>query len=189
MSQEWYYNKWIIFGIIVVAIIIVAIVVVYSTKKEKYGYAEYEKQTVGPNPFISVLPILKTRVYNYRNEFVIYETLEKALQNAQPYEKIAVVSLDNPKEYTRPLQDIPQVMKFIAPYMEQMLSLRGLKLARNPNDQQIVYKFVESEGYSYPVGLWLYVAKESALPPGPSPGPGPRPGPTGPTGPIGPYRR
>lgn len=188
MSQEWYYNKWIIFGIIVLVIIITAIVVVYSTKSqnEKYGYAEYEQQTVGPNPFTSVLPMLKTRVYNYRNEFVIYETLEKALQNAQPYEKIAVVSLDNPKEYTRPLQDIPQVMKFIAPYAEQMLSLRGLKLARNPNDQQLVYKFAEIDGYSYPVGLWLYVAKQSDLPPGP--GPGPRPGPTGPIGP-GPYRR
>jgi hypothetical protein len=150
-------------GVGVVVIVTIIGLVVYTSKKQNEKYGEYNTTTVGPDPFVSVLPKMMTKVYNYRNEFVKAEPLEKVLKTIQPYEKFAVCSTDNPIAYTRPLQDIPQVMKFMTPYMERMLALRGLKLAKNPNDGQYIYKFVEADGYDYPIGLWLYVAKADSV--------------------------
>jgi hypothetical protein len=133
----------------------------YHYNNETYG--EYNKTTVGPDPFGKKLPTMKTRIYNYRNEVVIYQTLEKALQTIQPYEKLAICSVDNPIQYTRALQDIPQVIKFAVPYMERMLALRGLKLAKDPNGGEYIYKFVEAEGYTFPIGLWLYVEQMNSI--------------------------
>jgi hypothetical protein len=138
-----------------------------SSSKDGYRYGEYRRFTAGPNPFegVAKLPdgkefsvgLFKARVYNYRDEIILHETLNNALETINPGEKVAVLSIDNPICFRRPLEDSAQIIKFLVPELNKMLSSRGLKIATNPIDNLPIYTNADAQDYNYPVGYWLYV--------------------------------
>lgn len=140
-----------------------------KNNKDNYGYGEYQKLTVGPDPFSGQdsqgynAGMFKTRVYNYRDEIIMHETLDSALNTINPGEKLAVLSIDNPKCFTRPLEDSAQVIKFLVPILNEKLNKRGLKIATNPQDNQPIYREADAEDYNYPVGYWFYVVKIDSI--------------------------
>jgi hypothetical protein len=95
--------------------------------------------------------------YNYRDEMVKGK-LGDILANINPGEKVAVLSIDNNIGNRRGLESEEPVRQNLVPAVHSALKSRGLKVARNSWDGQVILKEYSGD-YDYPIGYFIFVEK------------------------------
>lgn len=124
------------------------------------AYAEYGQPAVAD---IKVpLGQLKARLLDL-NQRVVPMSLDEAIQKAGANERIAVLSIDNPVDERRALEALTNLRRVIGKYIDEKLAGKGLKLARNQFDHEIILAPISSDGYTYMVGAWYFVQDQKSI--------------------------
>lgn len=146
-------SKVFVVSLIILIVVIVVIATNPSDSVDKYG----DINTPAENPLKKMDDLITILLDN--RAVTSQHKLSHILKRVIPGERLGIFSIYNDKEDRTGLEYIGMVKRYLVPYIDKILSKRGLMVAKNVNDGVPILQPYITEGYDYILGYWLFIEK------------------------------